>query len=303
MKRKYYIDSSALVHIDCPRKFVNIVCKGLRKGDSHAANFGSLFHKIIKEYKATGKMNANKFMDDFTLLDSAEDFRNSILMIDVLNKYRKALKTYGMPTLTLADVPILEKTFCFRVYEGGEYEVYVCGTIDEIGIMGGKTLCIVDRKVTAWREAYYNIDEWLAKWRLSYQMHFYTWVLRSKEDQLKELGYDVENSRIMIEGVFLAASSPAKVKFSDLLEPDEGVLARIDNDVNRAKTLIMNFENNKFGEGVKNLRQCATYIYDDLKLGRCPFSCLCESTDKDTIKMMEDSYFEKKPYEPLNFDN
>jgi hypothetical protein len=311
------IDASALKESSCGLKFFLNVHMGY--GGEMASNdteIGSAIHK----FRATFRESFTYEAMALAMVEAKEYFETRVMKI-------KSNKTYLTPEyLTLAcsgyasrymtdsfkplkdkkGKALLELPFVFPYYIDDEFEVMIAGTVDEIGQWyGGNTngmICVSDLKTTSsWK-----VDEYLCGYELSPQMIMYVWALKqyAKAFPDSSIGAACKTQiGVFIDGIFFKGKdTPIEYKRSRILTFNDEMLAEFELLLqNKIKTLLFHIrEHNKtkqlpIKEGIINGACAGTFF------GPCKYFPACASQSDTTMKIILETQYKQRPYNPLAF--
>lgn len=272
---------------------------------SAAIVYGLAFHKYIDiMYQTGGNMKLAREAsfelfrrEKYTPSGSEHLADERHLMVTCYNYWEDViLKDQVMDVLLLPDdKPATEVTFRLPYYEDETFIVNLCGTIDRIGKIKNGCFVIPDFKTTS----KYNVKEFLADFRMSKQLRFYSLALkimaeRYPESVLGQVGATTVGTRI--DGVFLKAKASDNIYASSsvfMFKNETLVEFRriLDDQIQR---LLWHIRSNYFPkEGINNGTCKGEY--------RCAFWGVCAAPDEMQEVLLQRD-FQKVHYDPLSFN-
>lgn len=273
------VPGASLVYGTAVHKFIDTMLK--TSGDLKAAREAAFLS--FRRDKISGKTNQH-LTDERHLFVTCFDFWERFILKDT------SFQLLVLPNGT----PASEVTFSLPYYETEDCIVRLCGTIDGIGKIHNGVYCIRDFKTTS----RYNVDEYLADYKMSKQLRFYVLALRlmarrEPESLLGKIGATQVGARI--DGIFLKSKPSDNIykssqvfQFSDeTMDEFEAVLK------DQIARLALAIRNNHFPrEGIVNGTCKGEY--------RCKFYSVC-GAPKEVQQLMLERDYRSVPYEPLKF--
>jgi len=299
------IDASSLSSAACVLHWKRVVVDGYREKVSGASLvYGSAVHKYIDMmYQTKGNIalarNAAyevfrrpkiQTSDNYHLLDERH------LLTTCYNVWEDfILRDSNFQTLELPNgKPATELNFSIPYKVIGDYQINLCGTIDRLGKLQGGCYLIRDFKTTS----RYNVKEYLADYKMSKQLRFYTLALRLMhrmypDSLLGQIGGTTLGAQI--DGIFLK-SKPSDNEYvsSDVFMFTNETMEEFEEILNyNIDRLISAIQQDKFlREGIVNGTCKSEY--------RCKFWGVCGAPKEVQTTMLERD-FQKVPYNPLAF--
>lgn len=297
-KKVYTIDASLLAQADCLRKINYVHNEGLHTDISqYKMDYGNAFHRFRASFRSNknineGRKKAVEFFLPRCAVVPENDFRTVDHLMETCLAYGEFYKNDGLTTVKIKDNLALEFSFCFPYLSTPQYDVVLCGTIDEVGMLDGRP-CIVDCKVTAlWKK-----DDFFDNFELDPQFRFYSWIL-------KQFGLTLDYLPAMIDGIFIKKiTEKVKNKVTGKLEKAVGFTG-----ASFARSHLIEYSDKSMEEfevwlkdkisqiikaeetGIWNPNfNCCNDVY-----GACEFAKMCKG-------FITPDFYLRREYNPLNF--
>lgn len=335
-KKIYYLNASLLKKSSCDRLIQHIALDGLKEPVNYNdTQYGSAFHKFISRmYESGGKFdealvaakaimslpckirNKKDHLNEQHLVKTMFDFweqyetsNNSFrLLINPTAICYKCSGINGIPICPSCDgkgvrpQPMVEQTFDIKVRETDDYEIHLAGTIDQVGQIINGCFAVNDYKTTST----WDIESYLAPWRLSPQLKFYVSAIR----RIGLANPDSEFARIAktnvgacITGIFLKSSKETIFKRSDVFVFKESELdefdAMLEVKLDEFTKLINDYRANRIimPTGMMNDSCPGTSKW------KCPYFNACNAPDSIARNHVLKNNFKSVSYNPLQHDN
>lgn len=304
------IDASSLRNSGCMRRLHLTVTEGYRpkKGLGISAHWGTAFHKFCEMFvKTKGDMITSMVAAQKSYRNGLEniniDKMHSHLTVEYLTiacqAYADKITADEHEVLWQETIALAELKFAVPFLATPEVDFLLCGTIDKVGKFKNGCYAVGDYKTTsAW-----NHDEYFEQYRLDPQLLTYVWVLKWFAENHKGSIYEQVDSlpRIgaFIDGVFCGKSKPIpEFERSPVMFFTQDQLLEYERHLKSVcLKLAQHFKvgSEPIREGMINGSCKTTY-------GKCPFFYACNAPDSDAANHVLQHQFNKKQYDPLNFN-
>ena len=193
---------------------------------------------------------------------------------------------------------LVEQSFEIKVRETVDYEIYACGTIDKVGQIINGCYAIGDIKTTS----SWNVDTFLAQWRLNPQLKFYIWAIHKLNEMYPNSVYaDMCKTKIgaFIDGIFLKSKAETIFKRSDVFlysdEERHTFSNMLENWITKYELLVQDYLANREIQPTGILNESCYHLFP------CQFFNVCGAADCISRNHVLRNNFKQKHYDPLNF--
>lgn len=312
------IDASAMKKGACLLQLFNTVIHGYRpKLNSIQIEFGQAFHKFRAHIRTNGTHTygsaLQEAIDYFTTVKYTVPSHKKYM--DNPDYLKKACLVYlqeyfqdKVKPLYLNNNPAIELPFCLPYYVDDTVEVYLTGTIDELGNEEGKINLIVDCKTTS----QWDLDKFLQDFLLSGQLLFYRNIIKIYHELYASNPNRYANVKCLSD---LHISDPAvMIDCLNTKGKDDIKVKRSTKWLIRAETLteyskLLSIRIAQLVQAVKDyfllakepLREGMLTEVCDGRFDKCAFHQSCCMPDDISRKEVLDMTFIKRPYNPLEF--
>jgi len=204
-RRTILLNSSSLKLTHCQQHYHNVVCRGLVPAEmSEYLTFGKAVHRYAElRLKGTAAPQAMAH----AIGEYTGGFQDKLALACV-----HMPPDLDKPYIDSSGRPYLELKFKLYwqslIHHGTQYDIYVCGTFDKVGMFSDGTVRITDYKTTR----IYSPAQVFASYRVSVQMTFYLWVAQRFGYEIFDLpiANATHNCRMMLNicGVFVSHPQP-----------------------------------------------------------------------------------------------
>jgi PD-(D/E)XK nuclease superfamily len=287
-----YHDSSALVLLNCERRYVLAIVRGLQTHNTNTyANMGSAIHKLAEWLDPVCTDPARK---NFTDLYS-EDFTPIQLSTFLASRYQldsnqgiALMNTGNALKQFIASTPaavFVEKKFAIP-YDGDT----LCGTIDR-GFWKSEThFHLQDYKSAASPK---EPDKTLAEYYLNLQMYFYMYIVQNYWQELG-LSHKPELVTGSYVGVFYNCS-PVRIRETSAIYSFDEFVQLLALHIEKAKSLGNIYGPKGIGHSV--LPAPTGILTSSCKY--CQYGYICQSPERRQLELVQN--LPTKEYNPLTF--
>jgi hypothetical protein len=309
-KKIIRIDASSLADAHCLRKLYYRTILGIKTfTTANDTLYGSAWHhfretlaktkdphqsigagiKYFMDGMASGKVAAKK----------EKEWLNAAHLTQLCMRYLDSLPFGDFVYAEHEGKRMVEQTFSLTVYEDNDVIVYLQGTVDEIGKLGGSMNVIGDDKtMTAhWK---YQPKTMLEKFSLRPQLRVYYWALREhgrlgKEGNFFETFFQ-QRVGCYINGIVLAPGLDKCVFLrSRLFVWSEGDITEFEVMMrDLIKRLVAHHDTEPLPEGKLNSTCSGNF-------GDCGYFAACNAPDDTARAAILHSHYESGDYTPLHF--
>jgi hypothetical protein len=306
------IDASAISKASCFLRFARKVLGGYsEKGDlNNDMVYGTCVHIFCEEQVLQPEFFMAVNMAQKKFKSTKMKVKDTKKHLDVLHLHKTCLaygELYGehrekdtfQPLVdTRTNKPMVEIKFALPIYKRGAHEILLCGTMDEIGKFNDGCVAIKDIKTTSLRDK----EDYFKGYELSPQLMVYLYAFKWFARQFPDSIYAelLQRSGLIgcfIEGVFLNSKETefkrSKVMFFDDTTEAEFEILLMDLCKRLVDYMESDLPGEPFREGMLN-GSC------EVKYGKCEFFNVCAAPTPEARRMMLESFFDRKPYDPLN---
>jgi len=283
--RTILLNASSLKFSHCQRNYNFKVCEGLQSTESHEALlFGKAVHRFAEHMLNGGDPGAGLQVAcaSYTGNDTARLAKACMAMpAHIVTPYRHEAKAYVEHKFKVYWRSV--------VYEGTQYDIYVCGTMDVVSMYADGAVEITDWKTSRkWKR-----QEIFADYRVSVQMRFYLWAAWRFAYDIFDITVANQTQRanvfLRIGAVLLSATPPVWVMGTPImmaateLQAFEGLLSE-----HIAQVILPAWHNPQ-----------PTGMLNDT-CNKCDFVNLCFA-ENDTAHEQARQQFKVVPYDPATF--
>jgi hypothetical protein len=318
-------DASLFKESACLLRTFLTAIKGYRaRKNNNDIEFGTAVHKFKAHWRnnpsdigfATAVMMAKQHYANADMyVKSNKKYLTTDFLVQACNGYASKYRDDNFEIVQLphevnfngniikAGTPLIEPItrFAFPYRITPTIELFIAGTMDEIGKWRGGRYCISDLKTTS----VWNSDEYFKSYDLSPQLLTYRWALKKYAEAYPDsflAEIDKDDPGAVIDGVFYAgADKPIEYKRSKIFTFKDWALKEFQMLVDRkVDSFIAEVEfcikNNvvPLREGILN-GACTT------PYGPCKFAEVCRMPDDESRMTVLENNFKIEPYNPLAF--
>lgn len=315
------IDASALKLSHCALKFYRTVYQGYRgKLRLNDIEFGSAIHKYISTFTQTkDQFKAMAASHEYwravegsglMLVKDKKQFMNigHLTMVNTIWHLSSGRMMFDpgnviQPLINPKDgLPVAELNFRLPYYEDEMFQIYLCGTIDNLGEhRTTHGLVITDYKSTSM----WNVEEYLEAYALDPQLMFYVIALRrfaalNPDSVIAQKLESQPNVMARIQGIFIkppSSNEQSSVVNSRLFQYSEFQLVEFEAML---KGMVMRLVS-CIEKDLIPMREGMINATCEMKFGQCPFFSTCKIDKEEDRAKLLDKYFDRNPYDPLSF--
>lgn len=316
--KQIFIDASSLSSSSCILRWWLTVFEGYRESETAISMlFGTAFHLFRNTYHKNGNNVADAIKVALEKLEQSpnkfigrnkEHLNSAMYLATVCTAYHNYWQSLEDCDIAMSPdgKPMTEVKFALPYMRTrNDYEIILCGTIDEIVFNRvAQFYCIKDYKTSsAWDKQDYFED-----YRMSTQLLFYTYILQryAQFDDIPDNFIKAFSTKgqigCYIDGIFLGTGGKS-VSFerSEVFFPSQEQVAEfgqlLDRQIKRLVEIVEAEEDrSKFllREGMVNGACKGMW-------GRCKYWSSCTASRPEDRQLILDGKFEKRQYEPLKF--
>lgn len=281
--------------------------KSLAPGGADSVDlvFGSALHKFAEHWHKTGdnvmaQHEAIKFYNGVEKYTNAKNkHKNVPLLIEACNAYERAwLVKRELKSVKIVEdngKPLVEYKFSIPYYSTDEFDIVLCGTIDQITCVDGRTYIINDIKTST----AYDRETYLNSYGMSSQLMIYRMALEWHAREFPDSIYATMLKGTIgcrILGVFCGANKNVEVELSDIYWYPDSLVEEAKKVIKQKVDILIDH----IKSGTRPLKEgIITGACYDFK--RCPYFNACNSrTDREMDNTLE-SQMVKKHYDPMLF--
>lgn len=301
------IDASLLKESSCDERVVKTLVEGYRSPLwNNDVEFGTAFHLFVSTMKRVGneglalKAARDYFSTKPMIIKPKKKYLTTTYLSNIcLSYWQKVGEVDEFDTLkSQSGEPLVEQKFALPYYADDEFEVILCGTIDDICKHRHGTYGIRDYKTTS----SWSWEEYLKEYDMSTQLKFYRYLISLyaklyPDSILAEL--DKKGVSCFIEGVFLNGADKFDFHRSDMITFTEEAMIEYAQLLHN-KVIDIVAMARKFKSGLPTSR---IGLIEGLcfKGFGCPFADACKATDNVIRGHVLKNNFTRWDYDPSKF--